>query len=63
MEVIGREDGLGQGKQVALSERPGSVGDMMQRSSSKQQLRGWFDHSLAATPLPENCITGEAVPG
>lgn len=51
-------------KQVALVERPGSVGVMMQRSTSKQLQRGWYDHSFAAMPLPEdNCITSEAVPG
>jgi hypothetical protein len=50
-------------KQVALSERRGSVGDMMQRSSSKRLQRGWYDHSFAAMLPEDNCIPGMVVPG
>jgi hypothetical protein len=51
-------------KQVARTERAGSVGDMMQRSSSKQLQRGWFAHTSAAAMLREdNCIPGMVVPG
>lgn len=37
----------------------------MNRSSSKQQARGWYVHLFAAMPLPEdNCtVTREVVPG
>lgn len=52
-----------QAKNWRGSARSATVRIMMHRSSSKQQLRGWYFHAPAAATLPEdNCIpTNEAV--